>query len=72
MERFNANVGAADAALQERPEVLKAVRMDATVNVLHCMVYDLMRVFSSESFIRKQSVSVESRARLDVLFNFRL
>ena len=34
MERLDAHIGALDAALQERPEVLDAVGVDRTVNVV--------------------------------------
>src|SRR5207245_6786950 len=35
MKRFHTDVGSRDAALQERPEVFKAVCMDATIYVLN-------------------------------------
>ncbi len=49
MKRFHANVGSRDAALEKRPEVLKAVGMYATVYVLNRMVNDLMRIVSFKS-----------------------
>jgi uncharacterized repeat protein (TIGR03803 family) len=67
MKRLNRNVSPRDAALQERPEILKAVCVNATVYVLSRVVYDLMSVFGCESFIRLQCIGVESRASSDVL-----
>jgi len=46
--------------------------MDATVHVLNRMVNNLMRVVTGKAVIGKQRVSVESRARFDVLLNFGL
>jgi hypothetical protein len=42
MKRFNGNVRAVNAALQERPEVLAAVRMNLPINVGFGMVHNLM------------------------------
>lgn len=72
MERLNRNVGTADAALQERPEVLKGIGVDVSIDVLNGVVYDLMRVVSGESFVRHQRVSVERCSRFDVLADFGL
>jgi hypothetical protein len=44
MERFDADIRSVDGALQQRPEVLQAVRMDSPVDVLDSMVYDLMDI----------------------------
>jgi len=38
MERLNAHIRAVDPAFQKTLEILKAVRMDLAVNILHCMV----------------------------------
>ena len=42
MERFNAHIGSADAALQQAPEVFQTVGMDLPVDVFNCMVDNLM------------------------------
>ena len=44
MERFDAHIGSADASLQQAPEVLKAIGMDATINILDSMIYNLMGI----------------------------
>src|ERR1035437_2423995 len=72
MERLDANVSAINAALQQAPEVFKAVGVDAPVHVLHGMIDNLVRVFTLKSFIGEQGISVESRASFDVLSDFRL
>ena len=57
MERLNTYVGTTDAALQQRPEVLKAVGVDATVDVLDSMIHNLMRVVGSKALIAEKEVS---------------
>ena len=42
MKRLNSNVSSAKAALQQRPEVFQAVRMDASLNVRLGMVHNVM------------------------------
>src|SRR5438445_11716907 len=72
MERLYAHVGSRNAALQQRPEVLKAIGMYAAIHVLSRMVNNLMRVVGCQSFIRQQSVSIKSCASFDVLAYFPL
>jgi len=72
MKRLHANVGSRNPALEKRPEILKAVRMDAPVNILNGMVHDLMRVIRCQSFVGEQGVGVESRASFYMLANLRL
>src|SRR5205085_2456359 len=67
-----AYIGSRDAALQQRPEVLQAVGMYATIHVLSRMVNNLVRVIGCQSFIREQGISVESRSSFDVLAYFSL
>src|SRR5213080_1736518 len=70
MKRFHANVGSRNPALQQRPEVLKAVGMYAAIYVLSRVVNDLMSVLAGQSLIRKQGVSIKSRASSDMLAYF--
>src|ERR1019366_6089454 len=63
---------ARDAALQETPEVLKAVRVYAAIYVLNGMVNDLMRVVGCQSCVGHERVAVESRASFYVLADFAL
>src|SRR5439155_26352601 len=66
MKRFHTHVGSRDAALQQRPEVLKAVSMHATVYILAGVVNHLMRVFSCETFIGLEGIGVERSAGSDM------
>src|SRR5437660_112684 len=70
MKRLYRNVGSRNPALQQRPEVFKAVGVYAAIYVLSRVVNDLMRVFACQAFIGEQGVSVESRASGDVLAHF--
>ena len=70
MERLNAHVGPADAALEQAPEVLQRVRVDLSVHVGDGVVDHLMRVLPGEPIVRPQVIAVERRARFDVLFHF--
>ena len=72
MERLDTNVGSRDAALQQRPEVLKAVGVDATVDVLDGVIDNLVGIVAGEPFIAEEEVGVESRSRFDVLANLSL
>src|SRR3989442_6751650 len=69
MERLYAHVSTRQAALQQRPEVLQAVRVYAAIHILNCMVNDLVLVFFVETFIAAHLVSEQCRASLDVLFH---
>ena len=72
MEWFNTDVSPTDTSLQEAPELLKAVSVDTSVDVLDSMVNDLMGVLTGKSIIGKQSVRVESRASFNMFFNLSL
>ena len=49
MKRFDANIGSVDAALQEAPEVLKAIGVDVTIDVFDGVIDDLMGIVASQS-----------------------
>src|SRR2546426_6560924 len=66
MKWFHTHVGSGDAALQQRPEILKAVGVYATVYILAGVVNYLMRVFSCETFIGLEGVGVERSASTDM------
>src|SRR5580700_11429513 len=72
MERLNRNVGTANAALEERPEVLQSVGMDVSIDVLDGVVYNLMRVIGGQPFVGEQRVSVQCGSGFDVIANFGL
>lgn len=70
VERLDADIRAAQPALQQRPVVLQAVRVDFAVHVGDRMVNDLVRVFTGESIVGQQRVTVERRTGFDVLVHF--
>lgn len=70
MERLYAHIGSGDAALQQRPEILKSICVNATIHVLHRMVNDLVGVIGSQSFVGQERIAVQSRASRDVLSDF--
>ena len=70
MKRFNANVGSTDAALQETPEVLKAIGVDSPIDISSGVVNNFVCVIAGQPVIGKQGVSVERGSGGDVLFDF--
>src|SRR4029077_8028196 len=69
MKRFHSNVGSRKAALQERPEVLKAIGVYAAIHVFNRVVDDLVFILFAETFVAAHLVSEECRACCDVLFD---
>jgi hypothetical protein len=72
MERFDAHISTVDAALQQRPEVFKAVGVDAPVDVLDSVIDDRMGILASQSLIGEKGIGVESSTSLNMLLYFRL
>jgi hypothetical protein len=72
MKRLYRNIRARDAALQETPKILQAVRVYAAIYVLHGVVNNFVDIVSSESFVGQECVRVESRASFDMLADLRL
>lgn len=66
MKRFNRNIRALDAALQKTPEILKAVRMNLTIDILFGVVNNLMNVFI-HPLIGTQRVGEQKGTLLHVL-----
>src|SRR5438128_12679869 len=66
MKRFHTHVGSGDAALEQRPEIFKAVSVYATVYILASVVNHLMRIFSCETFIGLEGIGVERSASSDM------
>ncbi len=58
------------ATLEQAPEILKAVRVDVALGVAFGVVDCSMEVFRRKAFVRSERVSVDLRARFDVLFDF--
>src|ERR1700733_10719358 len=72
MERLDANVCAAQSALEQAPKVFKIVGVHLAVHVGDGMIYHLVHVIPNETFIGWQGVSEESRASRDLLAYFQL
>src|SRR5271157_2146559 len=69
MERFDTHVSTMQAALQQRPEVLKAVGMYATIHILHSVVYDFVLELAIQTLVSAHLVSEKRGANLYVLTN---
>jgi hypothetical protein len=65
VKRLSRNVCAVDAAVQQAPEVLKAVRVDLAINVLYGVVHDLMLEFV-QTVVRREGIGVERATRFNV------
>src|SRR5439155_13665094 len=70
MKRLNANVGSFKPALQERPEVLNAVRVNPTANVSLSVIHYVMHEAIVELVIADRFIGVDRRAMLHVLEYF--
>lgn len=57
MERLDAYLRAVNASLQECPEAFNGVCVNITINVLHGVVNDLMRVISGQSAIGEKGIT---------------
>lgn len=66
MERLNTDISSIHTALQEAPEVLKSMGMNATIHIFDGTIGNLVRVLARQPLIRERRASVESRARFDV------
>ena len=66
MKRLDSNVGSTKAALQQRPEVLQAVRVYATVNILFRMVHNVVNEVVAHLVVAYGIIRVDRRAVLDV------
>src|SRR5437870_5303460 len=66
MKRFHTHLGSRETALQQRPEVLQAVGVYATVYILAGVVNHLMRIFSCETFVGLEGVGVKRSASSDM------
>src|SRR5438132_8899409 len=65
MKRLNSNVGSTKAALQQRPEILYALHVNLSVNVLLKVVHELMIVFRFEIVVASELISHNRRAALN-------
>ena len=65
-ERLDRNVGSLQASFQKAPEVLHAVGVGMTLDVLDGVIHDLMLVVGVQSFIRLQGVGEDFGSGFDV------
>jgi hypothetical protein len=68
MERFHADVGAIESALQQRPEVLKAVGVNSTIHLFQSMIDHLISVIAIQTRVAKHYIGVELSTIVDALF----
>ena len=66
MKWFDTKVGAFDRSFQQRPEILKSICMNGTVNIRFRMVDNLLGVFI-KIVVGLQSIGIQFRTRRDVL-----
>jgi hypothetical protein len=66
VKRFDAHVGAVEAPLQQRPEVLAAVRVDRAVRVGFGLVDHFVCVVGSQSRVGRERIGVDARSGFDV------
>src|SRR5437879_6220610 len=73
MERFNADIGSANGALEQAPKVFDSVGMHVALNIAFHVIDDLMDVFFIESGIRGKLIGKQHAIRLycfpDLSFN---
>src|ERR1039458_473366 len=67
MERFNGNIGSAQSALQERPEILDSLSVDFPVYVVLKVVDDLVSEIIRQTAVADEFIGVHFRARENVL-----
>src|SRR5208282_5283596 len=72
MERFDADIGSLESALQEAPEILDLVRVHVAINVTLCVIDDLMNVVAVESVIADPCVRENVRAAFHIAANMAL
>src|SRR5438132_1694751 len=65
MERFHTHISSLDGSLQKRPEILKPVRVDRTIDIGFRVVNYLVGVFI-EIIVGLQRVCIKGRFRLNV------
>ena len=70
MERFDADIGALDTALEQAPIVFHSVGVDRSAGISNGMVNDLMGVVLGQIVVRRKCVSKENRTSPDVFFDF--
>jgi len=67
MEWLHADVGSAESALHQTPEVLKTVGMDVAANIGLSVVDELMNVVGAKAEVSVRLIGEQMSSRLDVL-----
>jgi len=70
MEGLDTDVGSFETALQQRPEILDSVCVNASVNIGLGMIHELMNIIRIESSIRREFIGKHLRACFDVRPHF--
>ena len=69
MKRFHVDISSVQSALEERPKVFQAVRVDVALCVANGMVYNATVVIALKIIIGHKRVGADSRTLCDVLTN---
>lgn len=72
MKGFDTDIGSADRAFKQAPEVLDAVSMDVAVHVTLSMVNDLVDVFTIKPIVRRERVGKDFASLRYMLANLSL
>src|SRR5579862_5573894 len=73
MERLYAHIGSLEATLEQAPEILHPIGVNAPVNVTFRVINDFVSVaLLSESHVGHERIGVDMAARCDVLLNLSL
>jgi hypothetical protein len=72
VEGFHADVGALEAALQQRPEILHRVRVNVAVDILHGMVDNSVLEVRFQTIVGQEFITEDRRASLNTLANHAL
>src|SRR5437899_4777732 len=69
MERFHTHIGSLDRSFQERPEILKPVRVNSPIDVFLGVVDHLVSIFI-EVIVGLQRIGIERSIGFNVLSDF--
>src|ERR1017187_813141 len=67
MKRLNSNVGSTKAALQQRPEVLQAIRVHAAIDITFRMIHNIVNEVITHLVVADCVVRIDFRTILNVL-----
>jgi hypothetical protein len=72
MKRFDTHIGSLDAALEQAPEVFKAVGMNTSIDIFEGMVDNLVLVLLGHLLVGHEGVGIDGTALSDMLDNLAL